>query len=132
MSILQEFKAFALRGNVVDMAVGVIIGAAFGKIVSSVVEDLIMLPIGRLLGHVDFHNIAIPWDGTPLIRIGSFLQNVVNFIIIAVCIFAVVKLMNALIKSPPAEPTEKECPYCLSKIPVRATKCAHCTSLLPT
>src|SRR5262249_52294162 len=120
----------ALRGNVVDMAVGVIIGTAFGKIVSSVVDDLIMLPIGRLTGNIDFHNVVIPWEGTPLIRIGSFIQNVVNFMIIAACVFAMVKLMNTLIKSPPPELTTKDCPFCFSKIPIRATRCPNCTSQL--
>jgi large conductance mechanosensitive channel len=131
MSLLTDFKEFALRGNVVDMAVGVIIGTAFGKIVSSIVDDLIMLPIGRLTGHIDFHNVVIPWEGTPIIRIGSFIQNVVNFVIIAACVFAMVRLMNAVIKSPPAEPTSKDCPFCFSKIPIRATRCPNCTSQLP-
>jgi large conductance mechanosensitive channel len=131
MSLLTDFKEFALRGNVVDMAVGVIIGAAFGKIVSSVVDDLIMLPIGRLLGHLDFHSVVIPWEGTPLIRIGSFIQNVVSFVIIAACVFAMVKLMNTLIKSPPPEPTTKDCSFCFTKIPIRASRCPNCTSQLP-
>jgi large conductance mechanosensitive channel len=130
MNWLKEFKAFALRGNVVDMAVGVIIGTAFGKVVSSVVNDLLMLPIGRLLGHTDFSGLVISWGGSPLFRVGNFLQTIIDFVIIAACVFLVVKFMNILMKAPEAEPTTRECPYCLSRIPIQATRCAHCTSQL--
>jgi large conductance mechanosensitive channel len=148
MSILQEFKTFAMRGNVVDLAIGVIMGAAFGRIVSSLVGDMLMPPIGKLMGNVNFRDLYVSLDhsktagihslakaketGAAVIAYGSFLQTVIDFFIVALCIFLLVKAINAMKLVPPAEATEKECPYCLSKIPLRATKCAHCTSVLPT
>ncbi|PQP86147.1 large conductance mechanosensitive channel protein MscL [Paenibacillus sp. AR247] len=146
---IHEFKEFAVRGNVIDLAVGVIIGGAFGKIVSSIVSDIIMPPIGVLLGGVDFADLIIRLDdskvntlaeakevGAPVIAYGQFLNTVIDFLIISFCIFLLVKGIN-WIKSrehekPEPEKTTKECPYCLSEIPAAATRCAHCTSVLDT
>jgi large conductance mechanosensitive channel len=140
--MLKEFKEFALRGNVVDMAVGIIIGAAFGKIVASLVKDIIMPPIGLLMGDVNFANLFINLTntayatlaeaqkaGAATINYGAFINTVVDFVIIAFAIFMVIKHMNKLKKEEPAaDPTTKECPQCLSAIPIKASKCAHCTS----
>jgi large conductance mechanosensitive channel len=140
--MLKEFKEFALRGNVLDMAIGVIIGGAFGKIVTSLVSDVLMPPLGLLLGRVDFSSLflnlsgapqpslaAAKAAGAPTVNYGVFLQTVLDFIIIAYVIFMVVKQVNRLKKpAVPAAPTTKDCPLCLSTIPIRATKCAHCTS----
>lgn len=137
--MFKEFKAFAMRGNVVDMAVGIIIGGAFGKIVSSFVNDVIMPPIGMLLGGVDFSNLMITLKeavgDVPAVAIsyGKFVNTVIDFIIIAFAIFMVVKGMNKMKKkeeAPPAEPTTKECPECLSTVPIKATRCAHCGIVL--
>ena len=140
--MLKEFKEFAMRGNVIDMAVGIIIGAAFGKIVTSFVKDIVMPPIGLLLGNADFSELYINLSGTaydslaaateagaPLIKLGVFINTILDFIIVAFAIFLVIRQMNRLKKAPPpADPTTKECPLCLSTIPIKATKCAHCTS----
>ena len=140
--MLKEFKEFAMKGNVLDMAIGVIIGGAFGKIVSSLVSDVLMPPIGLLMGKVDFSSLflnlsetpapslaAAKAAGIPTINYGVFLQATFDFIIIAFVIFMVVKQVNRLKKEPPAgPPTTKACPHCLSTIPIKATKCAHCTS----
>ncbi len=134
--MLQEFKEFAMRGNVVDMAVGIIIGGAFGKIVASFVGDVLMPPIGVLLGGVDFSNLAIQLtqgpDGEPvLLKYGSFIQTVVDFLIVAFAIFLMIKWMNSLKKKEeekPSEPTTKDCPLCQMAIPIKATRCGHCTS----
>ncbi|MBM3999201.1 MAG: large-conductance mechanosensitive channel protein MscL [Planctomycetes bacterium] len=139
--MLAEFRAFALRGNVVDMAVGVIIGGAFGKIVSSLVNDIVMPPIGMLTGG-DFSKFTIDLrkgatDGeTVAINIGTFLNTVVDFLIVAFVIFLVVRQMNAVVtrfapKKDAAAPTTKTCAFCCSTIPIAATRCAHCTSELP-
>jgi large conductance mechanosensitive channel len=147
MSMLQEFKKFAVQGNVLDMAVGIIIGAAFGKIVSSLVEDILMPPIGLLLGSVDFSSLFLNLNlsgesypsvavakaaGAPTLNYGIFLNTVINFVIVAFAIFLLVQQFNRLKQQPePAPagpPTTKECPYCLSTIPIKATRCAHCTS----
>ena len=143
--MLKEFKDFAMRGSVVDLAVGVIIGAAFGKIVSSAVDDIIMPPIGRLLGNVDFSNLFINLDqrhfdtleaakaaGAPTLRYGVFLNNVVNFLIIAFCVFLIVNWFHKYFMkpAPAAAPTTKECPQCAMTIPIQAKKCGHCTSQL--
>jgi large conductance mechanosensitive channel len=140
--MLKEFKEFAMKGNVLDMAIGVIIGGAFGKIVSSMVSDVLMPPLGLVLGKVDFSSLFLNLSGTPqpslaaakaagapTINYGVFLQTVLDFIIIAFVIFLLVKQVNRL-KTPaaPAAPTTKDCPLCLSTIPIKATKCAHCTS----
>jgi large conductance mechanosensitive channel len=135
MGMIKEFKEFAMRGNVVDMAVGIIIGGAFGKIVSSLVNDLIMPPIGMLLGNVDFSNLAFilreqTGDAEPVaIKYGVFVNTVLDFLIVAFCIFAVVKGMNTL-KRKQEEPsaTTKECPKCCSNIPLKASRCPNCTS----
>ena len=140
--MLKEFKDFAMKGNVLDMAIGVIIGGAFGKIVSSLVNDVLMPPIGLLMGKVDFSSLFINLSGTPqlsltaakaagapTINYGVFLQATFDFIIIAFVIFILVKQVNRLKKpEPTAVPTTKDCPQCLSTIPLKATKCAHCTS----
>lgn len=140
--MLKEFKEFAMRGNVLDMAIGVILGGAFGKIVSSLVGDILMPPIGLLMGHVDFSSLflnlsgqpqpslaAAKAAGAPTINYGVFLQTILDFAIIAFVIFTIVKQVNRLKSSgAPATPTTRSCPYCLSEIPIRATRCAHCTS----
>lgn len=143
--MFKEFKEFAMRGNVVDMAVGIIIGAAFGRIVSSLVNDVIMPPIGLLLGKVDFSSLffnlsGMPYAsladakkaGAPIIGYGAFLNTVLDFVIVAFVIFLLIRQMNKLKKQPAvAAPTTKECPYCLSVIPIKATRCGHCTAQLP-
>ncbi len=142
--MFKEFKQFAMRGNVVDMAVGIIIGAAFGKIVSSLVKDIIMPPIGLLMGGVDFSNLfynlsdqpfmslaAAQEAGAPTINYGVFANTVLDFLIVAFAIFMVVRAMNRLKKkeeAPAPSPTTRDCPHCLSSIPIKATRCAHCTS----
>ena len=145
--MLKEFKEFAMRGNVIDMAVGIIIGAAFGTIIGTMVSDVLMPPIGLLLGNVDFSNlfvvlkdgkIAGPYAtvaaakgaGAVTLNYGLFLNTVVNFLIVAFAIFFLIRGMNALKKKEAAQPTTKECPHCLSTIPIKATRCGHCTSEL--
>jgi large conductance mechanosensitive channel len=138
-NLLKEFKAFISRGNVVDLAVGVIIGAAFGKIVSSLVSDIIMPPIGLILGKVDFSSLFINlgdkhYDsiaaakaaGAPTINYGLFINSVIDFTIVAFVIFLLIQQMNKLMKKP--DPSTKDCPRCTSSIPVKATKCPHCTA----
>jgi large conductance mechanosensitive channel len=140
----KEFKEFVMRGNVMDMAVGIIIGAAFGKIVTSFVGDILMPPIGVLLGHVDFSNLFIGLSsqhydsvaaakaaGAASINYGLFLNTVIDFLIVAFVIFIVVKQVNKVKRPVPvAPPSTRDCPYCLSAIPAKATRCAHCTSEL--
>lgn len=132
MSLMKDFKEFAMRGNVMDMAVGVIIGGAFGKIVTSLVNDIIMPPIGFLMGSVDFSHLVITLHAEALgkapvtIRYGIFINTVLDFIIVAFAIFMVIKQMNRFKKE--ADPTTKECPKCISKIAITATRCPHCTS----
>jgi len=147
--MFKEFKEFAVKGNVVDMAVGIIIGAAFGTIVNSFVNDLIMPPIGLLLGNVDFASlftvlkegkVAAPYAsladakaaGAVTLNYGVFINTIISFLIVAFAVFLVVKNVNRLKREEkaPAEPTTKECPFCLSAIPVKAVKCGHCTSEL--
>lgn len=144
--MLQEFKEFVMRGNVLDMAIGIIIGAAFGKIITSFVNDILMPPIGLLLGRVDFANLFISLSGQPYatleeakaagaatINYGLFINTVLDFIIVAFVVFLIVRQVNRLRRepeAPPAEPTTKECPHCLSAIPIKATRCPHCTSQL--
>lgn len=142
--MIKEFKEFIMRGNVVDLAVAVIIGGAFGKIITSLVNDIIMPPLGLLLGKVNFTDLFIDLSGSnhpslkaaqdagaPTINYGLFINNVIDFVLIALVIFLVIKLMNSL-KKPvaAAEPTTKDCPYCLTSIPIKATRCPHCTSEL--
>lgn len=142
--MLEEFKKFAMRGNVVDMAVGIIIGAAFGKIVSSFVKDVVMPPIGKLMGNVDFGGLFVnlgdaPYAtlaaaqeaGAPTINYGIFINTVLDFLIVAFVIFIVIKGMNSLKKAEeeaPAEATTKDCPECLSEIPIAAKRCRYCTA----
>ena len=144
--MLKEFKEFAMRGNVLDMAIGIIIGAAFGKIVTSLVNDVVMPPIGLVLGKVDFTNLYLNLSGgsfvslaeaeaagAPLIKYGVFLNTVLDFVIVAFVIFLVVRQVNKLKRkeeAPPAEPTTKDCPYCVTTIPIKATRCPSCTSEL--
>lgn len=134
MSMMKEFKEFAVKGNVMDMAVGVIIGAAFGKIVTSLVNDIIMPPIGLLLGRMDFSNLAITLHekvgDAPAVTLnyGLFINTVINFIIVAFAVFMLVKQVNRFKKA--AEATTKECPRCISKVDIHATRCPHCTSEL--
>jgi large conductance mechanosensitive channel len=137
--MLKEFKAFAMRGNVVDMAVGIIIGAAFGKIVSSLVNDVLMPPIGALLGGVDFSNIVLTIKEASAtgpgvaMKFGVFVNTIIDFIIVAFVIFIVIKAMNALKKkeeAPAAVPTTKTCPECQMSIPIGAKRCGYCTTIL--
>lgn len=130
MSLWDEFKAFSMKGNMVDLAIGVIIGAAFGKVISSLVSDVIMPPIGYLIGGIDFSKLA--WTLNPgaeapvTIRYGQFLNTIIDFLIIAFVIFAVIKFMNRMRGTKPEEAKTKECPECLMTIPAKATRCGHC------
>lgn len=148
--MLKEFKEFALRGNVVDMAIGIVIGAAFGTIVTSLVDDIIMPPIGLLLGRVDFANLYVllkagdpapPYAslldaqaaGAVTINYGLFISAVIGFIIVAFVVFLIIRSINRMRReeeAPPEKPTTKECPYCFSEISIQATRCAYCTSEL--
>ena len=142
--MFKEFREFVVKGNVIDLAVGIIIGIAFGAIVTSLVNDIIMPPIGLLLGKINFSDLFINLSGTAYpslkaakdagaatINYGVFLNAVINFIIVAFVVFLLVKQVNRVKKEPaPAEPNTKECKYCLSNIPVKATRCPHCTSQL--
>jgi large conductance mechanosensitive channel len=142
--MLKEFKEFAMRGTVVDLAIGVVIGAAFGKIVTSFVEDVLMPPIGLALGNVDFSNLFINLSGkdypsvaaakaagAATLNYGIFLNSVLNFVIIAFAIFILIKQINRMQQpAPAAAPATKDCPHCLLAIPIKATRCAHCTSEL--
>ncbi len=140
--MLKEFKEFAMKGNVIDMAVGIIIGAAFGKIVTSFVNDILMPPIGRVVGKMDFSNMFINLSGRDFetlaeakkagaatINYGLFLNAMIDFLIIAFALFLLVRQINRLKREQPApEPTTKECSYCFSAIPLKAVRCPHCTS----
>ncbi|HMK61863.1 MAG TPA: large conductance mechanosensitive channel protein MscL [Dissulfurispiraceae bacterium] len=142
--MLKEFKEFAMRGNVVDLAIGIIIGGAFGKIVTSFVSDVLMPPIGLLLGKVDFSNLFISLSGrefssiqeakaagAPTLNYGLFFNTVLDFLIVAFAVFLLVKQLNRLKKEEaPAPPSTKECPFCLSAVPIKATRCPQCTSEL--
>lgn len=140
--MFNEFKTFIMRGNVLDLAIAVVIGGAFGKIVASVVEDVLMPPIGLALGRVDFSNLFIDLSGkdypslaaakaagAATLNYGIFVNNVLNFLIVAFAIFLIIKQVNRMQRpAPAAAPTTKDCPHCLSAIPLNATKCAHCTA----
>ncbi|KAA0227784.1 large-conductance mechanosensitive channel protein MscL [candidate division KSB1 bacterium] len=133
--MFKEFKEFAMRGNVVDMAVGIIIGAAFGGIVTSLVNDVLMPPIGVLTGGIDFSKLALSLQDEPAVTIkyGVFINAVINFLIIAFAIFMLVRAMNRLKRkeeAAPAAPTTKECPECLMTIPLKAKRCGHCTAVV--
>ncbi len=128
--MLKEFKAFIMRGNVMDLAVGVIIGGAFGKIIASLVNDILMPLIGLLIGGVDFSSLSFT-VGSATVAYGLFINNVIDFLIIALVIFLMVKGLNSLSRKPapaPAAPTTKDCPHCFTTIPIKATRCPHCTS----
>jgi large conductance mechanosensitive channel len=147
--MFKEFREFAMRGNVLDMAVGIIIGGAFGTIVKSMVDDVLMPPVGLALGNVDFSNLfvvlkegskaAAPYAaladaraaGAVTINYGLFINSLVSFVIVAFCVFLLVRAMNRLKReeaAPPAEPTSRDCPFCYSAIPLKASRCPHCTS----
>jgi len=139
--MLKEFREFIARGNVIDLAVAVVIGAAFGKIITSLVEGVIMPPIGLLLGKADFSNLFIDLSGQhpaslaeakakglAVVAYGSFINDVIGFVIIAFVIFLIVKSVNRLYKDPPPPPNTKDCQYCLTAIPLAASKCAACCS----
>jgi large conductance mechanosensitive channel len=144
--MLKEFKEFAMRGNVLDMAIGIIIGAAFGGIVTSLVKDVIMPPLGLLLGKVDFSNLYINLSGgdyaslaaaqeagAATINYGVFLNTVINFLIVAFAVFLLVRQVNRFKRQeegPPPEPTTKDCPFCATEIAIKATRCPNCTSEL--
>jgi large conductance mechanosensitive channel len=141
--MLEEFKKFAMRGNVLDLAVGIIVGTAFGAIVNSLVKDIIMPPIGLILGKVDFTNLYINLSGqayatlaeaqkagAATINYGLFINTIINFVIVAFAIFLVIRQINKFTVKPaaPAAPTTKECPYCFTNIPIKATRCPNCTT----
>ena len=147
--MLKEFKEFAMRGNVLDMAVGIIIGGAFGTIISSMVNDVLMPPVGMALGNVDFTNLyillkegskaAAPYAaladakaaGAVTINYGLFINSVISFVIVAFCVFMLIRSMNKLKReevAPPAKPTTRDCPFCYSAIPLKASRCPNCTS----
>ena len=141
--MVEEFKKFIMRGNVLDMAVGIIIGAAFGKIVTSFVNDILMPPLGLILGKVDFSNLFINLSSTPvntvaeakeaglpIIAYGSFLNVVVDFLIVAFAIFMLIRQVNKLMPAKEEAPAPHLCPYCKTEIPEEATRCPHCTSEL--
>ena len=128
--MLKEFKEFAMRGNVLDLAVAVIIGGAFGKIITSLVNDVLMPLIGLVLGGINFSDLAFT-VGAAVIKWGAFVQSILDFVIVAFVIFMIVRAMNRMQKPAPiAAPTTKECPYCFSTIPIKATRCPNCTSEL--
>ena len=144
--MLKEFKEFALRGNMLDMAVGIILGAAFGNIVSSLVNDILMPPVGLLLGRVDFSNLFLSLSGhpyatlaearaagAPTLNYGVFVNAVMHFLIVSFAVFLLVRQINRLrrrMEALPAAPATRDCPFCLSPIPLQALRCAHCTSEL--
>ncbi len=142
--MFKEFKEFAMKGNVLDMAVGIIIGAAFGKIITSLVSDILMPPLGLLLGKVDFSSLFINLSGVSYptlaeaqkagaatINYGLFINSIISFIIVAFAIFLMIKQVNRFKREPaPAAPNTKDCPFCASAIPIPATRCPHCTSQL--
>lgn len=148
MGVLKEFKEFAIRGSVLDLAVGVIVGGAFGKIVSSLVNDIVMPPIGKLMGNVNFSDLFISLDpektrgihslakaketGAAVIAYGQFINTLIDFLVVAICVFMMVKAINRLkraaLKRDPEEPATKECPYCVATISARAIRCPQCTS----
>jgi large conductance mechanosensitive channel len=145
--MLKEFKEFIMRGNVIDMAVGIIIGAAFGTIIKSLVDDVVMPPIGLLLGNIDFSNLFVvlkagkvagPYEtlalaktaGAVTINYGFFINTIITFLIVAFCVFMLIKNVNRFKKESPPEVTTKECPYCISTIPMKAQRCPQCTSEL--
>ncbi len=141
--MFQEFKKFAMRGNVLDMAVGIILGAAFGQIVNSLVNDLLMPPLGLLLGKVDFANLFLSLSsrtfqtlaeakaaGAPTLNYGLFINTVLNFLIVAFAVFLLIRQVNRWAPKPAVAPAARDCPYCAMSVPLKAVRCAHCTSEL--
>jgi large conductance mechanosensitive channel len=141
MAVFKEFKEFAMKGNVLDMAVGIIIGAAFGKIIASIVQDMLMPPLGLLLHHVNFSNLFISLDGKSYataeaakaagavtLNYGIFLNTIIEFLIIAFAVFFLIRMVNRWTRKPASSPTTRACPYCCSEIPLKATRCPHCTA----
>lgn len=141
--MLKEFREFAARGNLLDLAIGIILGTAFGKIITSFVNDVLMPPIGLLLGNIDFSNLFINLSGTsyvslaaakeagaPVIAYGAFINSVIDFLIVAFVMFLIVRQVNRLHKKEEEEKTTRQCPYCMSEISIKATRCPHCTSAL--
>jgi large conductance mechanosensitive channel len=143
--MFKEFKEFAMRGNVLDMAVGIVLGVAFGRIITSLVNDIIMPPIGLITGHVNFNDLFFSLNGqhyaslaaakaasAPTINYGAFVNTIIDFLIVAFAMFLIVRQMNRMFPPAPAEPAAapKECPYCASMIPAKATRCPSCTSQL--
>ena len=141
--MLKDFKEFIMRGNVLDLAVGIIIGGGFGKIVSSLVSDILMPPLGLLLGKINFSDLFINLSdtsyptvaaakaaGAPTLNYGLFINSIVDFVIVAFAIYLMIVQVNRFKKKPEAEPETKDCPYCISKIPINAVRCPHCTSNL--
>src|SRR5487761_307616 len=140
----KEFKAFAMKGSVLDMAIGIIIGVAFGRIITSLVNDIIMPPLGLLLGHIDFSNFFVSLTsahfntladakkaGAAVIAYGQFVNTIINFIIVAFAMFLVVKWFTSMKKpEAPVAPATRDCPFCFSSVPIKATRCPHCTSTL--
>jgi large conductance mechanosensitive channel len=139
--MLKEFKEFALRGNVLDMAIGIVIGVAFGKIITSLVNDIIMPPVGLILGRVDFSDLYVSLNGkaypslaaakaagAATINYGTFLNTILDFVIVAFVMFLIIRQVNRAVPPAPAEVTTRECPFCLSQIPLKASRCANCTS----
>ena len=144
--MLKEFKEFAMRGNVLDMAVGIVIGASFGKIITSFVDDILMPPVGLLLGRMDFSNLFLSLSGqhydslaaakaagAATLNYGMFFNSVINFLIIAFAIFLLIRQVNRLKRAQAAAPpATRDCPHCLMPVPLKASRCGHCTSPLPT
>ncbi len=141
--MIKDFKEFIMRGNVLDMAIGIIIGIAFGAIVSSIVNDIIMPPIGVLLGNVDFSNLYVNLSGgdytslaeakkagAATVAYGMFINTIINFLLVAVVMFFLIRVFNRFKKKQEASPNTKDCPYCFTSIPLKATRCPHCTSEL--
>lgn len=139
--MIREFKEFAMRGSMLDLAIGIVLGAAFGRIITSVVNDILMPPIGLMLGGLDFASLFIalkggPYPsvaaakaaGAPTINYGMFLNTVVDFVLVAAVLFLVVKQVNRMRRQPDATPTTKPCPFCLSTVPLKAVRCPYCTS----
>jgi large conductance mechanosensitive channel len=141
--VLKEFKEFAMRGNMLDLAVGVIIGAAFGGVIASLVNDVLMPPLGLLIGHVNFSDLFVNLSGqhypsvaaakaagAPTLNYGNFINTVINFLLVAFAVFLLVRAVNKWFPKPAAAVTTKECPQCAMSIPINAKKCGHCTSAL--
>lgn len=128
--MFKEFKEFAIKGNALDLAVGVVIGAAFGSVVNSIVNDLINPILGVVVGRVNFDRIVVGLPGESVLRIGSFLNVTINFLLVAFAIFLIIRQVNRFRRKPHVAPTEKQCEYCKTLIPIAATRCPHCTSQL--